>query len=91
MGVFSLFYGLPPGYWSSFESLQRSSVLIDQLQRQNYRLGLFTSSTMYQPAALDRTAFADVPDLRLQTEPAGDPAWKRDQAITAEWFDWLDD
>jgi hypothetical protein len=64
---------------------------MDQLQRQNYRLGLFTSSTMYRPAALDRTAFADVPDLRLQTEPAGDPAWKRDQAITAEWFDWLDD
>ncbi|MEE8495972.1 MAG: sulfatase-like hydrolase/transferase, partial [Xanthomonadales bacterium] len=90
MGVFSLFYGLPPGYWSSFESLHRSSVLIDELQRQNYQLGLFTSSTMYRPAALDRTAFANVPDLRLQTEPAGDPAWKRDQAITAEWFDWLD-
>ena len=91
MGVFSLFYGLPPGYWSSFESLQRSSVLIDELQRRNYRLGLFTSSTMYRPVALDRTAFANVPDLRLQTEPADDPAWKRDQAITAEWFDWLDD
>lgn len=90
MGVFSLFYGLPPGYWSSFESLHRSSVLIDELQRQNYQLGLFTSSTMYRPVALDRTAFANVPDLRLQTEPAGDPAWKRDQAITAEWFDWLD-
>jgi len=40
MGVFSLFYGLPPGYWSSFESLQRSAVLIDELQRQNYQLGL---------------------------------------------------
>jgi membrane-anchored protein YejM (alkaline phosphatase superfamily) len=91
MGVFSLFYGLPPGYWSSFESLQRSSVLIDELQRQNYQLGLFTSSTMYRPVALDRTAFANVPDLRLQTEPAGDPAWKKDQAITAEWFGWLDD
>ncbi len=91
MGVFSLFYGLPPGYWSSFESLQRSSVLIDELQRRDYQLGLFTSSTMYRPVALDRTAFANVPDLRLQTEPADDPAWKRDQAITAEWFAWLDD
>lgn len=90
MGVFSLFYGLPPAYWSSFESLQRSSVLIDELQRQNYQLGLFTSSTMSRPVALDRTAFANVAPLRLQTEPAGDPAWKRDQAITAEWFDWLD-
>ncbi len=91
MGVFSLFYGLPPGYWSSFESLQRSSVLIDQLQRQNYQLGLFTSATMNRPVALDRTAFANVPGLRLQTEPASDPAWKRDQTMTSGWFDWLDD
>jgi hypothetical protein len=90
MGVFSLFYGLPPGYWSSFESLHRSSVLIDELQRQGYQLGLFTSSTMYRPVALDRTAFANVSGLRLLTEPASDPAWKRDQALTAEWFDWLD-
>jgi len=90
MGLFSLFYGLPTGYWSSFESLQRSSVLIDELQRQNYQMGLFTSSSMNRPAALDRTAFANIPDLRMQTEPAGDPAWKLDQALTAEWFDWLD-
>ena len=89
MGVFSLFYGLPPGYWSSFESLQRSSVLIDELQRQNYRLGLFTSASMYHPVALERTAFANVPDLREQTEPVNDTAWKQDLAMTAEWFDWL--
>ena len=90
MGVFSLFYGLPPGYWSSFESLQRSAVLIDELQRQNYQLGLFSSSTMYRPLTLDRTAFANVRNLRLSTEPASDIAWKRDRKITDEWFDWLD-
>jgi membrane-anchored protein YejM (alkaline phosphatase superfamily) len=90
MGVFSLFYGLPPGYWSSFESLQRSAVLIDELQRQNYQLGLFSSSTMYRPLTLDRTAFANVQNLRLATEPASDIAWKRDRKITDEWFDWLD-
>lgn len=90
MGVFSLFYGLPPGYWSSFESLQRSAVLIDELQRQNYQLGLFSSSTMYRPVTLDRTAFANVQNLRLQTEPASDLAWKRDRTMTDDWFDWLD-
>lgn len=89
MGVFSLFYGLPPGYWSSFESLQRSSVLIDELQRRDYQLGLFTSSSMYRPVALDRTAFANVPDLRIGTEPAAAPAWQRDQIITREWRAWL--
>lgn len=90
MGMFSLFYGLPPGYWSSFSSLQRSSVLIDELQVRDYQLGLFTSATMYRPVVLDRTAFANVPDLRIITEPESDPAWKRDRKLTGEWFDWLD-
>lgn len=89
MGVFSLFYGLPPGYWSSFESLQQSSVLVDELQRRNYSLGVFTSATLSRPVSLDRTAFADVPNLRMRTEPAGAPAWQRDQIITGEWKAWL--
>ena len=90
MGMFSLFYGLPPGYWSSFSALQRSTVLLDQMQERNYQLGLFASATMYRPVVLDRTAFANVPDLRIMTEPASDPAWKRDRKLTREWFEWLD-
>jgi len=89
MGMFSLFYGLPPGYWSSFSSLQRPSVLVDELQAQGFQLGLFTSATMVRPVVLDRTAFARVPDLRLVTEPESDPAWRRDRQLTGEWFDWL--
>jgi membrane-anchored protein YejM (alkaline phosphatase superfamily) len=90
MGMFSLFYGLPPGYWSTFSSLQRPSVLIDELQAREYQLGLFSSATMYRPVVLDRTAFANVPNLRMVTEPESDPAWKRDRKLTGEWFDWLD-
>jgi membrane-anchored protein YejM (alkaline phosphatase superfamily) len=90
MGMFSLFYGLPPGYWSSFSSLQRPTVLVDELQARDYQLGLFSSATMVRPVVLDRTAFARVPDLRLVTEPESDPAWKRDRKLTGEWFDWLD-
>ena len=89
MGVFSLFYGLPPGYWSNFESLQRSSVLIDELQRQNYQFGLFSSASMARPVALDRTAFANVAGLRSTAEPAAAPAWKRDRNMTRAWFEWL--
>jgi len=88
-GVFSLFYGLPPGYWGSFESLQRPAVLIDELQAQNYQLGIFSSSTLYRPVTLDRTAFANVPGLRLQTEPADAPAWQRDQIVAQDWSNWL--
>ncbi|MBT8055186.1 MAG: DUF3413 domain-containing protein [Xanthomonadales bacterium] len=90
MGMFSLFYGLPPGYWSSFAALQKPSVFIDELQSRDYQLGLFSSATLYRPVVLDRTAFANVPDLRIQTEPASDPAWKRDLKMTDEWFQWLD-
>lgn len=89
MGAFSLFYGLPPGYWSSFEALQRSSVWIDQLQANHFQLGIFSSQTMYRPVVLDRTAFANVADLRMATEPLSDPAWKRDRKLTDEWFEWL--
>ena len=39
---------------------------------------------------LDRTAFANVPNLRIVTEPASDPAWKRDRTLTREWYDWLE-
>ena len=91
MGMFSLFYGLPPGYWASFSSLQRSSVMIDELQSRDYQLGLFSSSTMYRPVVLDRTAFANVPNLRIMTEPASDPSWKRDRTLTDEWYGWLDE
>jgi len=90
MGMFSLFYGLPPGYWSTFSSLQRAPVLMDELQARGYQLGLYSSNTLYRPVVLDRTAFANVPDLRIVTEPASDPAWKRDRTLTDEWTAWLE-
>ena len=90
MGVFSLFYGLPPGYFSSFEALQKPPVLMAQLMRNDYQMGLFSSSSMYRPAALDRTAFAHVPGLRIATEPVDATAWERDRIMNADWLRWLD-
>jgi len=90
MGAFSLFYGLPPGYFNSFEALQKPPVLMDQLMADGYQLGLFSSSNMYRPVTLDRTAFANVPNLRIETEPVDAPAWQRDRIMTDDWFVWLD-
>ena len=90
MGAFSLFYGLPPGYFGSFEALQKPPVLMDQLMATEYQLGLFSSSNMYRPVTLDRTAFADVANLRIETKPVDAPAWERDRIMTDEWFSWLD-
>ncbi len=90
MGVFSLFYSLPPGYFGSFEALQKPPVLMDQMMANNYQFGLFSSSNMYRPVTLDRTAFAHVPNLRIETKPVDAPAWQRDRIMTEEWMQWLD-
>jgi len=90
MGVFSLFYSLPPGYFSSFEALQKPPVLMHQLNAGNYQMGLFSSSNMYRPVTLDRTAFAQVANLRIETKPVDAPAWQRDRIMTDEWTQWLD-
>jgi len=91
MGVFSLFYGLPPGYFGSFESLQKPPVLMDQLMLNDYQMGLFSSSNMYRPVTLDRTAFAHVPNLRIETKPVDAKAWERDRIMNGDWLHWLDE
>ncbi len=90
MGVFSLFYGLPPGYFSSFESLQKPPVLMDQLTLNGYQMGLFSSANLYRPVALERTAFARVPKLRIETSTPATSAWERDRIASADWLQWLD-
>ena len=90
MGVFSLFYSLPPGYFSNFEALQKPPVLMNQLSADNFQMGLFSSSNMYRPVTLDRTAFAHVPNLRIETKPVDVAAWERDRIMTDEWIQWLD-
>lgn len=90
MGVFSLFYGLPATYWKSLAAIQRSAVLVDQLEDAGYRFGIFSSAPLYRPVTLDRTAFANIRGLRLATEPLSDPPHVRDRKITDEWLDWID-
>jgi len=63
---------------------------MDLFRRNGYQLGLFASAPIYRAAALDRTALARVPNLRLETASSykGSSGW--DRAITEEWFGWLD-
>ena len=89
-GMFSLFYGLPGTYWDAFASLTRPPLVMDLFQRYGYQLGLFSSVPVYRAAALDRTALARVPNLRLETVSRypGSNGW--DRTLTDEWFEWLD-
>jgi membrane-anchored protein YejM (alkaline phosphatase superfamily) len=89
MGHFSLYYGLPPVYFDSFAAEQRASVLMDELQRRDYQLGIFSSSDMYRPAALDRTVFANVPKLENATPLPDASSAERVTHMNAAWLDWI--
>lgn len=90
MGLFSLFYSLPGTYFESFAAEQRSPVLIDQLQRQGYAISILSSAELYRPVELDRTAFANLDNIRLETPSANGLAWEKDRVITDDWFAFLD-
>lgn len=87
-GAFSFFYGLPPGYWSSVEAVQSPAPLVEELQKQNYEIAVYSSGTLASPVELDRSAFSQVRDLHV-AEPAKAPPWKRDQIMLDHWLDWL--
>lgn len=80
VGLFSLFYALPPTYWRAFYSEQRSPVWIDEVQKAGYQLGVFPGNPPDKIVGLDRTAFRNVPDL---------VATRGDAEIASGWVRWL--
>src|SRR5256712_13649975 len=80
--MFSLFYGLPATYWDAFAGRARSPVLMDSFRQYGYQLGLFASSPLYRLVELDRTAFAGVPNLRLETSSSLPGSSGRDPTLT---------
>ncbi|HHI92009.1 MAG TPA: DUF3413 domain-containing protein [Gammaproteobacteria bacterium] len=86
-GIFTLFYGLPGTYWHAMLAEQRGAEFINQLIAQNYRLGIFASAKLYSPE-FDRTVFANVKDLRVQSK--GNSPRQRDQNIRDEFLGFLD-
>lgn len=82
-GIFTLFYGIPATYFESFTAVGKSPVFMDELQRQNYDLGIFGSSTLENPP-FNRNVFANIPNLRLFSK--GRTPSERDMEITDEWM-----
>jgi len=89
-GMFSLFYGVPATYFDAFANRARPPVMMDMFRQHGYQLGLFASSPIYRLVELDRTAFARVPNLRLETSPTSPGSSGRDRTLTDEWYAWLD-
>jgi hypothetical protein len=89
--MFSLFYGLPATYFDAFADVARPPVLMDLFRRYDYQLGIFASSPVYRAAvALDKTALARIPNLRIDTGSPYPGSSGRDRTLTEEWLRWLD-
>ncbi|WP_455374963.1 DUF3413 domain-containing protein [Kaarinaea lacus] len=86
MGIFSLFYGMPGTYWHSMLSQNVGAVLVDQFMDQYYRPGIFASSKLTSPE-FNRTVFANVPNLRVQS--LGNSPHARDREITDEFIQFV--
>lgn len=87
-GIFSLFYALPSTYWDDFAGQQVPPVLIQEIQRRNYQMGIFGSATLISPS-FDCTVFSGVPGVRTKTQ--GRSALDRDRRITDDWLRFVED
>lgn len=82
-GIFTLFYGIPATYFESFTGIEKSPVFIDELQKQNYEIGIFSSSTIENPP-FNRNVFAKIKNPRLFSK--GETPAERDLDITKDWL-----
>ncbi|WKZ11554.1 MAG: DUF3413 domain-containing protein [Gammaproteobacteria bacterium] len=86
-GIFTLFFGLPASYLEAFYGVQQPPLLLQEMQRQGYQLGLFAAPGFSAPADIGRTVFAGVPGLpgeRRDLDAIG-----RNLAVTDGWLAWL--
>ncbi len=61
-GLFSALYGLYATSWHTFLSEQKRTALIDELQKKDYRFGIFSSTDLHFPE-LRQTAFLGLADF----------------------------
>lgn len=85
-GIFSLFYGLPASYWTAMETQHRGPVLIDELLKQHYQMGIFGSAPLSLPP-FHKTVFAAIHPLSLKT--LGPNPYVRDKLITEKFKQFL--
>lgn len=82
-GIFTLFYGIPATYYLTFTGIEKSPVFMDELQKQQYDMRIYGSSTLENPS-FNRNIFANIPNLRLFSD--GKTSSERDMDITNDWM-----
>jgi hypothetical protein len=89
MGMFTMFYGLHGAYWFRFLDEQRSPVIMDVLQQQDYQLSMYTSAKFSYPE-FDQTIFARVPKDALHEADEGS-GWQSDRKNVADMLSFIKD
>ncbi len=82
-GIFSIFYGIPATYFYSFTEQKIAPVFMNELQKQDYKLYIYGSSTLENPP-FNLNVFAKITNLRLNSK-GGSPS-HRDAQINEEWL-----
>lgn len=86
-GIFSLFYGLPGQYWQAMKDSQTAPVLIKELLRQDYQMGIFSSAKLDNPR-FNQTVFEPIKELRNGSP--GSAPYARDARLTRDWQQWFE-
>lgn len=84
-GVFTLFTGLPGSYWKNALANKQSSLLISQLQKEDYKIGIFASAPLDLPE-FQATIFSSVHDLRVF--PRGKDSVEADKFSVEDFEHW---
>jgi membrane-anchored protein YejM (alkaline phosphatase superfamily) len=85
-GIFTMFYGIPGNYFDTARILRRGAVLVHQLLKNDYQLGIYASAPLNMPE-FDQTVFAEVKNLRVESKSS--QTYGRDIEITNEWLKFL--
>lgn len=84
-GVFAFFYGLPSSYWTAMQTQHRGALILDELQKRHYHVGIFASASLHG-VDLDQTVFSTT---ALPNETQGADPYVRDQMITQQFKEFL--
>jgi membrane-anchored protein YejM (alkaline phosphatase superfamily) len=77
MGIFGQFYGLNGQFWFPALRYQRSPLLVDILQGNDYEIQAYTSASFSYPE-FDKTVWLNIPETHLQSRGKG-VSWERDR------------
>jgi len=83
-GIFGLFYGLPSSYASSIAVQGSLPILLDTLQNQHYKFGLFSGDN-FDDSLYSETVFRG---LHLNKIPFNSSDKSKDEQTIEQWSDW---